>query len=160
MGSFGFWHWLIFAGILLWLWRAVTRRDRPRPAPPPAASDGSRFAKIRGDGRFATEVVGESFYAEAFEALYRAHRVGDREDEWFGDALLRLESDNPHDSNAVGVYLEGCKVGHLNRQTAREFRQAIVRDGIAGRNEYAVAARVYWGGADRTHSVTLDLPQT
>ena len=86
--------------------------------------------------------------------LFRAHGVGDRDAEWFGDALLKLEPDNPHDRNAVGVYLEGRKVGHLSCEMARDFRQAIVRDGLADRSEFAVTARVYWGGSERHHSVS------
>lgn len=159
MGSFSVWHWLIFGAIVLWIWRAFSRKSKRAPATPPAARGSAAIAKIRGNGRFDTEVVGESYYADSFEALYRAHRVGDREDEWTGDAVLKLEADNPHDRNAVAVYLEGHKVGHLSRQMAQEFRQALVRDGLTGRDEYAVAARVYWGGEDRHHSVSLDLPQ-
>lgn len=158
MSSFSVWHWLILALIVLWIWRAATRNRRPGSRPEPSAPTGL-YAKIRGTGHFDTEVVGESFYAEAFEELFRAHGVGDRDAEWFGDALLKLEPDNPHDRNAVGVYLEGRKVGHLSREMARDFRQAIVRDGLADRSEFAVTARVYWGGSERHHSVSLDLPQ-
>ena len=89
----------------------------------------------------------------------RASR-GDREDEWFGDALLVSNPTTPRQQRRRGFYLEGRKVGHLEPSDGPRVPPAIVRDGIAGRNEYAVAARVYWGGADRCPGVTLDLPQT
>jgi hypothetical protein len=159
MGSFSVWHWLILGAIVLWIWLTFFRKPQRSPATPPAARGGATIAKIRGNGKFDTEVVGESHYAESFEALFRAHRVDDREDEWTGDAVLKLEANNPHDRNAVAVYLEGRQVGYLSRDMAQDFRHALLRDGLTGRDEYAVAARVYWGGEDRHHSVSLDLPQ-
>jgi hypothetical protein len=141
MGSFSVWHWLILGAIVLWIWVTFFRKSQRSPATPPAARGGATIAKIRGNGRFDTEVVGESHYAESF------------------DAVLKLEANNPHDRNAVAVYLEGRQVGYLSRDMAQDFRQALLRDGLTGRDEYAVAARVYWGGEDRHHSVSLDLPQ-
>lgn len=120
------------------------------------AGQTSGFAKIRGPGKFACEVVGESQYAAAFHQLL-GPKAG-TEEELFGDALLRLEDSNPYDDQAVAVFIEGQKVGYLSRQMARDFRAALARDRVAGRAEYAVAARVYGGGKDEIFSVQLDLP--
>jgi hypothetical protein len=133
---------------------ASTSAPAQKTAAPSAP--GETFAKIRGNGRFDTEVVGESYYTAAFERLCGA-KAG-TEEEFFGDAVLTLEDNNPHDNQAVAVSIDGHKVGHLSRDLAREFRQALGRDGVAGRTQYAVAARVYAGGLERMFSVSLDLP--
>jgi hypothetical protein len=160
MSEFGITHWLIVAGIVWILWNILRRR--------PAKTNGrvskstgpdGGFPRIRGNGRYEVEVVGESHYDSSFEALRRRHKPADAEDESFGDALLTLESSNPHDPNAVAVHIEGLPVGYLSRAMARDFRQAIVRDGLQKYSQFAVGARLYWGGEDRLHSVQLDLPQ-
>jgi hypothetical protein len=124
---------------------------------PPAL--GAGFAKIRGNGKFEVEVVGESHYADSFDELERRHRPKSNEEEWFGDAILVLEDSNPHDRNAVAVKLEGLPVGYLSRSDAADFRGAIVRDGLKAHREFAVGARLYWGGVDGLRSVSVDLPQ-
>lgn len=148
------WQWLglIALTAVLWLFlRSVRRSSRVAP-------DGT-VARIRGNGRYQAEVVGESYNAAAFETLIERHRVDDLDAEWFGDAMLRLEDANPHDKNAVAVFVEGLQVGHLSRSMAVEFRHAVAQAGFADRHEFAVGARVYWGGQRSRHSVSLDLPQ-
>jgi hypothetical protein len=163
MGSLSIWHWLLFLGIVWLLWR-VLRRSR-RSSPPRAdsgatyAAPGGAIAKIRGNGRFEVDVVGESFYTDSFIELARRHRPARDDDEAFGDATLTLEDDNPHDKNAVAVHIEGLQVGHLSRAMAADFRDAIRRDGLQQHRQFAVAARLYWGGSEALQSVTIDLPQ-
>jgi hypothetical protein len=150
--------WLLLvaiAAIAVWVvWRTTTAHGGAGHS----TKASGTYARIRGPGVYASEVVGESFYAENFEQFW-GPRAG-TEDERFVDALLRLEDDNPHDNKAVGVYVERLKVGHLSKRLAREFRAALVRDGLAGRSEYAVAARLYAGGDERLFSVSLDLPES
>jgi hypothetical protein len=165
MGSFSIWHWLILFGIVWLLWRIFRRgtRDtapsRPvdRPATHPAPGDS--IAKIRGNGRYEVDVVGESFYAASFAELARRHHPEHNDDESFGDAVLTLEEGNPHDKNAVAVHIEGLQVGYLSRAMAADFRKAIRRDGLQKHRQFAVSARLYWGGAEELQSVTIDLPQ-
>lgn len=126
---------------------------------PTHAGPGGRIAKIRGNGRFEVDVVGESHYADNFTTLAKRHKPGDKEDESFGDAVLTLEDTNPHDPKAVGVTLEGLQVGYLSREMARDFREAIKRDGLGKHRQFAVAARLYWGGDEGHFSVQLDIPQ-
>ncbi len=115
-------------------------------------------ARIRGDGRYAAEVVGESHYGDNFRRLRQEMRPKGADEEWFGDALLRLEGDNPHDDQAVAVFIDGRQVGYLGRDLARDFRFSIQRGGLTARSEFAVGARIYWGGDDGLFSVSLDLP--
>lgn len=137
--------------VFLWMLPKLLKALRANAAPPTAT-----VARIRSEGRYAGEVVGESFYRDNFLKLLGA-RAG-TEDEMHGDALLVLEDDNPHDNQAVGVYVEGLKVGHLPRALARDFRAAIVRDKLTAHRQFGVAVRVYGGGADQLFSAQVDLP--
>lgn len=80
------------------------------PPPTPTCSFGG-----------ALDTVGESFYGAALAAT-----VGDA-----GTvnvvAVLLPEPDNPHDKDAVGVYVENRKVGHLAATTAHAHRRAIIK---------------------------------
>jgi hypothetical protein len=77
------------------------------------------------DGRDDLEVVGESYYQENLWRL-----VGPR---WPDErirhpvyAVLVAEDDNPHDANAVAVWVQGLKVGHLSRSNARRYRPGLL----------------------------------
>lgn len=123
----------------------------------PQKPAGATIARINGTGTYDTEVVGESHYAPAFEALLGSTACTDND--LTCDAILQLEDGNPHDPKAVAVLIDGHRVGYLARAMARDFRAALVRDGVGGRTQYAVGARVYAGGSERMYSVQLDLPQ-
>jgi hypothetical protein len=62
--------------------------------------------------------------------------------------VLIAEPDNPHDANAVGVYLNGQRVGHLAREIAPAVRAALAKFAAAndGRPP-ACPAQVIWHGA-------------
>ncbi len=99
------------------------------------------------EGVYEVDIVGESFYPESFDVLRR------------GDcyAVLRHDADNPYDSNAVGVYIEGHQVGHLSKDTAARLCEAIARR-TQSHGECVVRAEIA-GGRDRgTSSVKLTLP--
>ena len=73
-------------------------------SPPGSPPQGMR-AHLRGSGAFALPIVGESYYQEALEAI-----CGPRSDEGEDrrvEARLVLENDNPHDSMAVRVDIQG-----------------------------------------------------
>lgn len=143
------------------VWQGVKRLGGDsrthRPAPSPAPDDP--IPRIRGDGRFAVDVVGESFYRSNLHAMFGL-RKGDADDTHECTAELRLDNNNPHDSQAVAVYIRDKQVGHLAKEMARDFRQAIQRDKLAAWSVFRVAAQVYIPDtADDHYSVTLDLPQ-
>jgi hypothetical protein len=124
----------------------------------PTAEDNT-IPRIRGNGKFTVEVVGESHYRDAFRRLFANQRAEDQENEVDIDAELVLQNDNPHDSLAVAVKLSGMDVGYLPREMARDFRAAIKRDGINRWTTYRIAAKVYMGGKDELWSVRIDLPE-
>ena len=41
-------------------------------------------------------------------------------------AVLVAEEDNPYDANAVAVWVQGLKVGHLSRANARRYRPGLL----------------------------------
>ena len=70
-------------------------------------------------GRTEVQVVGEIFHAEAITAtLVAAEPPGQLA------ATLMPEPGNPHDSNAVAVYLNGALAGHLPRDVAAHVKPA------------------------------------
>lgn len=128
------------------------------PLPPPpvfAKSEGHDHPTLPWGSQVG--VVGESFYEEAFLRV-----CGPKcEDGYFLDVVaeLRPEPGNEYDAAAVGVFVQGFKVGHLSRQDARELRasidEAIGAHGVA--SCYAMV-RGGWdnGGGDTGHfGITL-----
>lgn len=87
-------------------------------------------------------VVGESHYRDAIEVVTDGPRVeGIRVITW---ASLVAEHDNPYDPHAVGVFIDGRKVGHLAREDAAAFWPLVERIQTAGRVAYC-RADVYGG---------------
>ena len=113
-------------------------------------------AFLAGDGCYNFEIVGESFYQDAL-----LHIVGEKtEDEAQHEctATLLLDDRNPHDRNAVAVFIDGHKVGHLSREDARDFRTFIAHTGL----RQAECSAIINGGWKRRKSegsfgVMLDL---
>ena len=97
-------------------------------------------------GSHDLEVVGESFYQDA---LWRA--VGARTNERVRQeiqAVLFAETDNPHDENAISVWINGMKVGHLSREDAEAYRPGLLA--LQAREGKAIALRgVIVGGGVR-----------
>ena len=75
---------------------------------------------LRGDGKYAVPIVGESYRQEALHEICRG--LTERKKVI---ATLILEDQNPHDSNAVRVEIDGNKVGYLSREMAMIYRQCI-----------------------------------
>lgn len=72
---------------------------------------------------FAEPVVGESYYKESFQVIFNEC---DDEGVLFGVAELKPEPNNQHDNNAVGVFFDQKKVGHLSRTSAEIYQNVIV----------------------------------
>ncbi|MBU1361473.1 MAG: HIRAN domain-containing protein [Gammaproteobacteria bacterium] len=155
MGTFSTVHWVILAVIVFFIYRAFTRK---RSA---SANVGNVEPRIRGDGTYSFEVVGESNYQKAFHKLFG--EPGEGGGAVRVEADLVLENDNKHDSNAVRVDIRGLTVGYLPRQMAKNFRKAIKRDKHTKWSTFKAGAEVRggWdrGGGDRgNYGVWLDLP--
>jgi hypothetical protein len=70
------------------------------------------------------EVNGESFYKAHLSNLARALEV--RSDYFHQvEAFVKLEPENPHDKNAVAVYVHDQRVGYVNRIDAPVFQEAL-----------------------------------
>lgn len=109
-------------GLALWGLAKVFGMGRPRPPAPAAA-----VHQLEGDGDFETDVVGESYYQDALaEIAGPKTKAGVDLDV---KARLVPEPDNPHDANAVAVYIQGRKVGHLPRDMAAEWVATLTRRG-------------------------------
>lgn len=141
MGSFSIVHWAIVALIAWGIWRVL-----------------KGGARIKWPGRYSVEVVGESFYEKSFKKLVKRFKPSDRDEEAWVNAVLRLDDNNPHDSNAVAVLIEGLQVGHLSRDMAVSYRAWLKRAFGKAKSELSVPARLYFGGEDGLFSVSLDLP--
>ena len=75
------------------------------------------------------DVVGESYYHAALAGIHAAlHGSGDGF-EVRASAMLRREPDNPYDRGAIGVYIHGAKVGHLDRCDAEDYQALLKRRG-------------------------------
>lgn len=114
MNGFSPGHWLVVAAIVWIVYRLIRSRARPE-APQP-----SHEQKEPG----TLDVVGESFYKANLQRLFPIRHEDDDDEEVEALAILRCENDNPHDDQAVGIYIRGLKVGHLARTTARAYRKA------------------------------------
>jgi len=87
-------------------------------------------------------VVGESYYRGVIEGVTGGPKVeGIRMITW---ATLIAEHDNPYDAHAVGVFIDGRKVGHLARDDAEAFWPLVERIQVAGRVAHC-RADIYGG---------------
>ena len=81
-------------------------------------------------GGWTVEVVGESHYQDALEAIAGGKtQHACRLEKW---AHLVREPDNPYDRNAVAVHIDGVKVGHLAREDAASY--SIIFDELLQRH--------------------------
>src|SRR3989442_11377239 len=111
-------------------------------SPPGSVPQGMR-ADLQGSGAFALAIVGESHYQEALEAI-----CGPRSDEGEDrrvEARLVLEDDNPHDSMAGRVDIQGLTVGYLSREPPRQYRNHFPKAGYVSADAYC-PGRLCGGG--------------
>eukprot|EP00873_Tetraselmis_striata_P031941 jgi/Tetstr1/452205/TSEL_039241.t1 len=79
-----------------------------------------------GDGSFEFDIVGESHYQDALDAICGGKCEEGHELECV--ALLRREPHNKHDPNAIDVMINGRKVDHLSRTDARAISELAIQD--------------------------------
>lgn len=63
--------------------------------------------------RFSVKVVGVSFHPDYPENLHRLRALGGGEAGGEVEGSLIREPDNPHDPNAVAVFMGGSVIGHV-----------------------------------------------
>ncbi len=94
------------------------RKKAPEPQPRDVILPAGEDAYV--------EVVGESFYQDALLAIAGPKTDAScRKRKW---AQLVREPQNEYDSNAVAVYIDGRKTGHLCREDAGEY--AVILDEV------------------------------
>ena len=104
--------------------RPASQRQPAQLRPGAELSGGLGVALL--EGYEGLEVVGESFRQDA---LWR--QVGGRGDpaQYVRSeiiAVLTAEPDNPYDSNAVAVSIDGRKVGYLSREDAEQYQPGLL----------------------------------
>lgn len=121
--------------------------------------EDSLIFEIVGPGLYEVDIVGESFYQDALNEI-----AGGKTEDGHSlekKAILFLQDDNPHDDKAVAIFIDRKLVGHLERETARSFRQELATAGVPGQHTFVGALIV--GGWSREndeghYGVKLDLP--
>jgi hypothetical protein len=91
---------------------------------PPWMTDQMSLALV--EGYYDLEVVGESHYQDNLWRIMGGRgktEVHVRIDVY---AMLVAEDDNPYDVNAVAVWVQGLKVGHLSRTDAARLRPGLL----------------------------------
>lgn len=101
-----------------------------------------------GDGSFEFEVVGEGMFQDSLASI-----AGPKTANGVTHACtahLIPEPNNPHDCNAVAVYIDEIKIGYLERQAAQGFVSTLKRRRQT--NTVAVASALICGGWKRPDS--------
>lgn len=119
----------------------------------------SPVGTLEGSGAFAVDVVGESRYQDALERICGGRTTQSAEK--FVTATLVLEDENPHDSQAVRIDIEGSPVGYLARDLARQYRRRLVEAGhpsLIGRCDAVIRGGWRDARSQGSFGVKLDLP--
>jgi hypothetical protein len=109
--------------------RGAPPHDQPRRADlderPAWMVDG--MSALLFEGREDLEVVGESHYQDNLWRLVGG-RPADPEERVRADivAVLAAEPDNSYDANAIAVWIDGLKVGHLSHNDARLYQPGLL----------------------------------
>jgi hypothetical protein len=113
---------------------------RERPA---WMQDGAHAALLVGYDDL--EVVGESFYQDNLRRLtgYPPPEEHVREEI---HAVLVAEHDNPHDPDAIAVWINGLQVGYLSRENARRYRPGLLAKQQECGKPIALAGVIAGGG--------------
>jgi hypothetical protein len=105
-------------GLFNWLFGKGAPADGAESAPPRA-----RVPVLVQNKGYNLEVVGEQQHQNALLRLVGGHsRSGHREE---FEALLRAQPGNPHDPNAVAVFIREAQVGYLPADKAAAFRAKL-----------------------------------
>ncbi|MGH3158548.1 MAG: HIRAN domain-containing protein [Streptosporangiaceae bacterium] len=103
-------------------------------------------------GTTEVHVVGERFYAAAIRAVHLGAQPGDDL-----KGMLVPEPDNPHDQDAVAVYLEGRRVGHLAASISPQVQPALFAFSRSHDGQFvAYPGRIYQLGAGPEVALFLD----
>ena len=124
-------------------------------------TEGSLASRWPGSGSYPVQIVGTHFYRENIHAI--AQNAPGFNALVFCPAALILESNNPHDENAVLVEIQGRQVGHLPRELAKAFRTQLATHGVT--SQATTCSAVITAGIDTPdrqydYVIELDLDLT
>jgi hypothetical protein len=122
--------------------------ERPRPASwdqrPSWMQDGMKVHRC--GGQVDLDVVGEASYQDnLWHVVGRRSRSADRV-RMQVSAVLVAEADNPHDPNAISVWVQARKVGYLARGDARRYRPGLLALQAKYGKPIALAGAIVGGG--------------
>ena len=92
---------------------AFFRRSRPEARPSPSRLAHGSVQLPSGKER---RVAGLSFHTDNLRKITRS--APNQSSGWKVSATLVREPENPHDPNAIGIWVDGMKIGHVNRPDA------------------------------------------
>ena len=112
--------------------------------------------KIRGTKDFGFDIVGESYFQSSLKKIRSSRCMA--EDNNF-EAFIVTEPDNPQDSNACAIYIDGYKVGYLPRDAAANYVDQMAAQGVQGVSCFQLRAKLVGGfGARVNIGVMVNLP--
>jgi hypothetical protein len=112
---------------------------------PPWMVDGP-WECVHSQGSQDVEVVGESFYQDSLWKLAGGRPPSGERVRHEVFAILVAEVGNPHDANAIAVWINGRKVGHLSRDIARLYRPGLLALQDKHHKPVAVSGVIVGGG--------------
>ncbi len=157
MESTSLFHWIVLLLVGLAVWCGLRARRSEATANVLRSNPDRSTSKMSGGDRFPVRVVGGSRYRKSFKRLQQRHRLYGIDQTHYCEAVLSLEDENPYDDQAVGVAIDGLKIGYLSRQMARVLRAELRHCGHAGLRQIATEARINRGDGDADFSVKLDI---
>lgn len=130
-------------------------RAAARSSIPTAGRHGMRNANVHVcEGQTELKVVGESHYQENLLAIIGHPELASERVRIDVYAVLVTEADNPHDTNAISVHVNGLQVGYLSREDARTYRPGLIALQKQVGKQIALAG-VIGGGGMREDGVGL-----
>jgi hypothetical protein len=103
---------------------------------------------------FDQDIVGEQHYQDVLIRI--AGPYSKERKRIHCEAVLYLQPDNPHDSNAIRVEIEGYTVGYIPREQAPVLRRQLRQIGIMEGHRVEVDAIIGGGLIGQRYGVYLD----
>lgn len=160
---------LAIVGLIVWALRdtaepnagANAKTVTPPEGPKPLTADNAIGIVNDCPGLFFWDIVGESHYQDALSEICGGKCDGGHSK--ICDAYLVPEDSNPHDAQAIAVFIGKKKVGYLARDIARQWRRAGKKDERGIVFVAQVPAKIVGGWDDGQGStghfgVKIDLP--
>lgn len=121
---------------------ALFRRKSRQPRPAEQTVAELSVTLLYG-GSTTLEVVGESYRQDNLWKL-----VGGQSGNYVRESIIAVlaPEDNPHDPNAIAIYISGLMVGYLSRDTAARYRPGLVRLMQQHRQPIALEGVIAGGG--------------